>query len=193
MAVSTENFRSALHGFNRTDVVQFIQKTTTEHERELRRMDEDKGRLQAELEELRQEMEMLRSKNVELVEEVKSLQSSAAAPQEPAGEDAPMLCPEAVMQTAPVRFDEMELAAYRRAELTERMARERAAASAQRMKATFAQLNEKLRLAEQDVAGVVDALQADFDRLQTALSAAQGIFETSDSDLKAAAELCDAL
>lgn len=93
MAVSTENFRSALHGFNRTDVVQFIQKTTTEHERELRRMDEDKGRLQAELEELRQEMEMLRSKNVELVEEVKSLQSSAARAPGACGRGCPHAVP----------------------------------------------------------------------------------------------------
>ena len=43
MAVTTDSFRSSLHGFNRMDVVQFIQKTTSEHELELRRLAEDNG------------------------------------------------------------------------------------------------------------------------------------------------------
>ena len=38
MAATTDSFRSSLHGFNRMDVVQFIQKTTSEHELELRRL-----------------------------------------------------------------------------------------------------------------------------------------------------------
>ena len=43
MAATTDSFRSSLHGFNRMDVVQFIQKTTSEHELELRRLAEDNG------------------------------------------------------------------------------------------------------------------------------------------------------
>ena len=43
MAATTDNFRSSLHGFNRMDVVQFIQKTTSEHELELRRLAEERN------------------------------------------------------------------------------------------------------------------------------------------------------
>ena len=44
MAATTDSFRSSLHGFNRMDVVQFIQKTTSEHELELRRLAEERTR-----------------------------------------------------------------------------------------------------------------------------------------------------
>ena len=50
MAATTDSFRSSLHGFNRMDVVQFIQKTTSEHELELRRLAEERTRQQEELE-----------------------------------------------------------------------------------------------------------------------------------------------
>ena len=46
---TTDSFRSSLHGFNRMDVVQFIQKTTSEHELELRRLAEERTRQQVEL------------------------------------------------------------------------------------------------------------------------------------------------
>ena len=41
----TENFRSALNGFNRTDVVQFIQRQTVEHEKAMRHLREENARL----------------------------------------------------------------------------------------------------------------------------------------------------
>ena len=53
MAATTDSFRSSLHGFNRMDVVQFIQKTTSEHELELRRLAEERTRQQEELEQLK--------------------------------------------------------------------------------------------------------------------------------------------
>ena len=54
MAATTDSFRSSLHGFNRMDVVQFIQKTTSEHELELRRLAEERTRQQEELEQQKQ-------------------------------------------------------------------------------------------------------------------------------------------
>ena len=41
----TENFRSALNGYNRTDVVQFIQRQTIEHEKAMRLLREENARL----------------------------------------------------------------------------------------------------------------------------------------------------
>ena len=56
MAATTDSFRSSLHGFNRMDVVQFIQKTTSEHELELRRLAEERTRQQEELEQQKKEL-----------------------------------------------------------------------------------------------------------------------------------------
>ena len=141
MAATTDSFRSSLHGFNRMDVVQFIQKTTSEHELELRRLAEERTRQQEELEQQKkelaarqeeserqkQELSQLRAELAELREQNAALRQA----QEPAEQ------PAAAVQKP--RYDEMELTAYRRAEQTERMARERAAASAVRMRSAFEQ------------------------------------------------------
>ena len=55
------NFRNALNGFNRTDVVQFIQNQTTEHEKEMRLLREENARLQEALDAARTEAEDAKS------------------------------------------------------------------------------------------------------------------------------------
>ena len=88
------------------------------------------------------------------------------------------------------RYDEMELTAYRRAEQTERMARERAAASAVRMRSAFEQAEEKLKARRQDITGLSDRFHADYERLKQALDGVQDVFRESSERLHAAAELC---
>lgn len=195
MAATIGNFRSALHGFNRNDVVQFIQSQTMEHERVLRASKEENSRLQTALEEARKELtacqEELASAQAAL-EEAKCADADFS-PAEPAAEglDAPMASPVTVVSAATNDFNEMELAAYRRAEMTERMARERAAASAERMKAIFSQADEKLLLTSQDLATLMDAFRSDFEQMQQLLSTAQGIVNESSEGLKAATDLCE--
>lgn len=190
MAASIENFRSALHGFNRTDVVQFIQAQTTEHEKALRLLREENARLQEALEAARAEAQEAKAQNETLAAELDHAKQAVETPapvEIPL--DAPMAPVASVVATAPVNFNEMELAAYRRAEMTERMARERAAASAERMKTVFAQADEKLSLTSQDLATLLDAFRADFEKVQQVLTTAQGIVDESSAGLKAATEI----
>ena len=177
MAATTDSFRSSLHGFNRMDVVQFIQKTTSEHELELRRLAEERTRQQEELEQQKkelaarqeeserqkQELSQLRAELAELREQNAALRQA----QEPAER------PAAAVQKP--RYDEMELTAYRRAEQTERMARERAAASAVRMRSAFEQAEEKLKARRQDITGLSDRFHADYERLKQALDGVQDL------------------
>ncbi|MDD6644296.1 MAG: hypothetical protein ACI3VU_03600 [Faecousia sp.] len=191
MAVNIENFRTALHGFNRTDVVQFIQAQTTEHEKALRLLREENARLQEALEAARAEAAEAKAQLEALTAAQEAAAQSAEdvpAPSEPAL-NAPMAPVASVVAAAPSNFNEMELAAYRRAEMTERMARERAAASAERMKTVFAQADEKLTLTSQDFATLLDAFRNDFDKMEQLLSTAQGIVDESSAGLKAAAEV----
>ena len=76
MAATLPAFRSALHGFNRTDVVQFIQSQTAAHEKSLRLLREEITRLE----------DALNAANEEL-EACKAAAEAAAA--EPAPEEAP--------------------------------------------------------------------------------------------------------
>lgn len=195
MAANIENFRSALYGFNRVDVVQFIQAQTTEHEQALRLLREENARLQEALDAARAEATRVKAQ----LEMLTTAQKVAALSAEPAPTpaepvlNAPMPPAASVVAAAPSHFDEMELAAYRRAEMTERMARERAAASAERMKTVFAQADEKLTLTSQDFATLLDALRNDFDKAVQLLSTAQGIVDESSAGLKAANEIADEL
>ena len=95
-----------------------------------------------------------------------------------------------VVKAAAPDFNEMELAAYRRAEMTERMARERANASAERMKAIFAQADEKLCVTSQDFRTLLAAFQTNFGQMEQLLETAQGIVDESSSSLKAASDIC---
>ena len=191
MAANIENFRSALHGFNRTDVVQFIQAQTTEHEKALRLLREENARLQEALEAARAEAEEAQAQLEALTAAQETAVASAEAVPLPdeAALNAPMPPAASVVAAAPSNFNEMELAAYRRAEMTERMARERAAASAERMKTVFAQADEKLTLTSQDFATLLDAFRNDFDKVEQLLTTAQGIVDESSAGLKAAAEI----
>lgn len=191
MAVSIDNFRSALNGFNRTDVVQFFQKITAEHEKELRVAREENSRLQSQLEEIRRERDALTEEKSALLEQLAEAQKAPAV-EEPVTPvlDAP-IAPAAVVSGAAVTdFNEMELAAYRRAEMTERMARERAAASAERMRSIFAQADAKLRLSVRDMDTLSESFRTAFDQLQQVLETAQGIVAESSDGLKAAQDIC---
>ncbi len=189
MAVLSESFRSALHGFNRTDVVQFIQRQTTEHEKEVRLLREENARLQEALTAARAEAENCRLLKEALEAERLAAPEPAPAEQPTPALDAPMTPMASVV--APSEFNEMELAAYRRAEMTERMARERAAASTERMKRIFLQTDEKLTLTAQDMTTLLNAFQNDFDQLRALLDTARGIVNESSAGLKAAADICE--
>lgn len=208
-----ENFRTALHGFNRSDVVQFIQSQTMEHEKALRVLREENSRLQdalvsarMELEECNEEKEALLAEMEALKTELEALKAAPPAPA-PLPVAAPMVAPvaeapvsaldepiqpvAAVAAVAPSDFNEMELAAYRRAEMTERMARERANASADRMKSIFSQADEKLTLTAQDFSTLMDAFRSDFEQMEQLLATAQSIVNESSDGLKAASEVAD--
>ena len=208
MATPTEKFRSALNGFNRTDVVQFIQRQTAEHEKALRLSKEENTRtsrtaselrelnaqLSAQLEELRAQKEALAEENARLLAEKSHLQEelnkrASVAP------EAASVEPELDRPFAPVslpsEFNEMELAAYRRAEQVERLSRERAAASTERMRSIFEQADTKLSLTTADLGAVLETCNSDFAQLQQILSAAREVLGESSESLKAAAELCE--
>ncbi len=217
----TENFRSALNGFNRTDVVQFIQRQTVEHEKAMRLLREENARLkqtateptedtgnlratkealEAQVEELTQKLNSVYQKYSALMtenEELKKALATAKAELEtakaaetpvPASLDRP-IAPPAGMATAPGSFDEMELAAYRRAEQTERMARERAAAASERIQGVYRQAESKMSLTANDMTLLMDNLRSNCDQMQALMETARNILAESAEGLKASADL----
>lgn len=94
-------FRTALSGFNRADVANYIERTAREHQEEVRRLKDENTRLQAEKQKALAEAREL-TQRLEAVSQGKP--DPAPAPEDP---------------------ETQELAAYRRAEAAERTANQR--------------------------------------------------------------------
>lgn len=209
-----EGFRTQLKGFHREDVINFIQQQTQEHERRVRTMQEEIVRLQGELNDARTEAERahgaqeaeaettqeeltqasercaeLEAENAAAREEIarltkrcEALEAAAKQP-EPAAEEKPAA-------EEPENYKELELAAYRRAELAERMAKERAAASDEQMKRILALTDERLMHTSQDFQTLLETFTKDFEQLRQVIRSAQALVAESAGGLQETASTC---
>ena len=119
-----QKFRSAFNGFNREDVVRFIEYTNARHEAEVTQLKEELAAVRQELEKC-QPAELLRVE--ELVQKCTELEQENAELREQA----------AASERNQTPTDE-ELAAYRRAERAERIAKARVSQMYIRANATLA-------------------------------------------------------
>lgn len=208
-----EGFRTQLKGFHREDVINFIQQQTQEHERRVRTMQEEIARLQGELNDARTEAERahgaqeaeavttqeelaqanercaeLEAENAAAREEIARLTKRCEALEEakqpePAAEEKPAA-------EEPENYKELELAAYRRAELAERMAKERAAASDEQMKRILALTDERLMHTSQDFQTLLETFTKDFEQLRQVIRSAQALVAESAGGLQETASTC---
>ena len=166
MAENAYTFRTALQGFNRTDVVNFIEQTTADHENDIHQMQMENSRLNQQL--------------MEANAYIDQLQQTIAAMQVAQDEaDEPMLAIDlppledpmpAVSPVIQNDFEEMELAAYRRAEQAERKAKERAAALYHQIDEVIAQTNDKLELDDKALSRLTADLSANISALQQTMA-----------------------
>ena len=210
-----EGFRTQLKGFHREDVINFIQQQTQEHERRVRTVQEEIVRLQGERNDARTEAERahgaqeaeaettqeelaqasercaeLEAENAAAREEIarltkrcEALEEAAAKQPEPAAEEKPAA-------EEPENYKELELAAYRRAELAERMAKERAAASDEQMKRILALTDERLMHTSQDFQTLLETFTKDFEQLRQVIRSAQALVAESAGGLQETASTC---
>ena len=157
-----KNFRSALGGFHRQDVVSYIEYLNTQHNAQIAQLN---TQLQNAQEALSRAQDV--PKNEELLAQLEAAQARCAELEEQL----------ASAGTAPALFGN-ELEAYRRAERVERIAQERAsqiytkanavladatakiASASDGMKAVAAQVTEQLQTAEQQLQDAVSAMYA---------------------------------
>ena len=170
MEESVQQFRSAFHGFNREDVVRFIEEMTARHYGEVSRLQDDLRRVHAELdarqesnlltenETLKGEKAGLEAKNAELQAQVEALEARLTDPEPPDGS---------------TDWTSEELAAYRRAESVERQARERAAHICRQADSLVAGLAARMDSSHQNMTDAAEALGKALDGLQAALDLAQ--------------------
>lgn len=207
MADLTTNFRSSMHGFNRDDVIAFIESTSLENEKELRALRDANARLiqqldetnadalQAALDETRAALSAAEERYISLEAEKKVLEGELAAAKEalaaanapaptetPARVDiSPLNAPiapicENVPAEPPKDYAAMELAAYRRAETAERLARERAGKVYEQLSEVFSSASERLDSNEADLSQLTQALQFNMKQMQDVLDSIRGSY-----------------
>lgn len=209
-------FRNALHGYNREDVVAYIDQITRQHADELRRLQEQNDSLRAQLNEanealadareneeteqaLREAQALaaeLKNRNEELEAQLDALQERLAQGEEaPAAETETVPAPISQDLSEPIPpveevlpaglkptkdYTELELAAYRRAELAERLAHERAAEVYRQVSSVFNQANIKLDNGKSDLEQLSKALTADVNELLTLLTHLHGSYRQAE-------------
>ena len=196
-------FRTAVSGFNRTDVVNYIESTSIEHQKALRKLTDERdklaaenARLQVELAGLQKRLEQAQADNDALSGQVNALaqEGSDLAEQLKKSEEArqellarPVPQPEEPEESEEPEaaqepsLTEKELTAYRRAEQTER----NAAVRARRIYAQLSNLCEDARTRYMDSGEEIAALAADLStglsRLQDAFAEVQVIFDDAQN------------
>lgn len=171
MAEQIQKFRSSLSGFNREDVVQFIQAAAYRHEIEVNGLKDDNKRLQEACRQQEAETAALKEETAALRAALEEARAAlTAAPQE-----APR-CPD---------WKEEELAAYRRAEEVERQSRQRAAQLHQEITGLIADASVKMDDANCALSDVMAQLNQDILKLRTAMDAGKAVLNDTSLSLRA--------
>ena len=156
--MAAQNFRSAFYGFNREDVVRYIEYLNNQHKNQL---DQLHNQLQA---------AKAAPVNTELQEQL------AAALEK---------CAQLEAQLSNATTTEQELEAYRRAERTERIAQERAQQIRTQANAVLADATVKAEAASQQIATLADQANQQLMAYQAAVTDTQNLFQDVVASLAA--------
>lgn len=218
--INGKNFRTALHGFNREDVVAYIESMTLEQEKERRSLMDANLRLNAECDELKAALEAakespelqkaleaaeielaaakekiaamqteannLAAKNRALEAELSQLREEAAAA--PLSTPIPPVAEVLPLPSAQRDYSELELAAYRRAEVTERLARERAAEVYRQVRGVFTNAAARIETGKSDLDQLTRTLQLDINQLLQLLGTIRGSYAEAEQSFQAVSE-----
>ena len=186
-----QSFRSALNGFNREDVVHYLEYLNTKHSNQV-------NQLTAENETLRQQVEALpdaesqrllvaslEEKCAELTRQLEQSQSRCAELEQQL-EQSHCAVPEQVQEPALSPSASEELEAYRRAERIEREAKERA-------ELVYFQANSGLTEASARVDGISSDITEMADKVMTQLTQLQVAVSSSKQALQDASSIMGAI
>lgn len=167
----SHRFRTAVCGFHKGDVSAYITKIATRHQAEL-------SGLEKELTDMQQENETLREQLSALQAELETLQGvPEAEPEQTAPE--PHVC-------MPENINELELAAYRRAEAAERLAYQRAGR-------LYEDLQNIYDISAVQLRSVSDATEQAMETVESAMHTLKTSLEDTQRTAKESAEALDAM
>lgn len=180
-----QNFRSAFNGFNREDVVHYIEYINNKHIAQV-------GQLKEELQAMQSQLDLLRalpSQDSGLARQLEESKAKCAALEQELAEARANLAQSSAPAPAPSKTDE-ELEAYRRAERTERLAQERAAQLAAQANGILADATVKVDDAAARLSGMADQVAAQMSTLQAAVVSSKSVLQEAAASLSALQPVC---
>jgi TolA-binding protein len=168
-----QNFRSAFNGFKREDVVRYIEYMNNKHNSQVEQLNSQIQLLQAELAQSKE------IRNDELSTQLESAQARCAQLEAQLEQ-----CKQESASQAAVHA-ESELEIYRRAERTERMARERAAQIYNQANAVLSEATLKVDAASAQIDDVIDQVTAQLQNAQASVGGTKTILQDAVATLYA--------
>lgn len=175
--MAQQTFRTAFNGFNREDVVRYIEYLNAQHAAEINRLNSElaflRSKSEQEVSSAAQADEAANAETSELIEQqatrIRELFDQNKAQEQTIAKLTADL-EQALQQTSYKSHIEEELEAYRRAERTERLARERAEQMYTQANAVLADATVKVDDAAAMIAQVSDQVSEQLAQLQSAVS-----------------------
>ena len=174
--MTEQTFRSALNGFNREDVVRYLEYINAQHT--------------AELNQLRSELEYLRNKEVPVCNNTELVEQQAARIRELfdlcKAQEATIAQLTKQLETAPAAGNaEAELEAYRRAERAERAAQDRADQITRQVNAALADATSRVDEAAAMVGRMADLVSGQLSEFQSAVTGSKQALQDAAATLYA--------
>ena len=176
----THSFRRAINGFNREDVVHYIEYLNTKNTAQVHQLTSEAEELRGKLRDLEtaaadnREKEVLQARCDELAEKLTASDAEKAALEEQTAklrEELNRL--QALMAEREQNLATKELEAYRRAEQAERVAKERADLIYQQAAGTLAQATTQVDAAAETFRAIADQVSGQMSRLQQAVDSSK--------------------
>lgn len=192
------NFRTGFNGFNREDVVHYIEFINTKHTTQINQLKTDLAAAQQENAALRvkpaqdpqvlEQLEALNDKCAQKelrIEELRKALEEATAQRDAAQQELAAVKAQLTNQSQNLCRNSDELEAYRRAERVERQAKERSDAMYQRANSVLADATAKVDDAASQVAVIADQVTAQLQALQSAVSGSKAALKDAATTLYA--------
>ena len=176
------NFRSSLHGFNRQDVANYLEYLNNRHAAQINQLNTDlealrrqaeapaedpqRAALETRCQELEQQLAAARKERDEALAQKEAAERKLEAAQRDREE--------ALLRSSGEKLDaNRELEAYRRAERTERVARERAEQVYSETGTVLTQASNRIEAALRQMTGISQQVTGQLDTLQTAIASSR--------------------
>ena len=176
------NFRSSLNGFNRQDVANYLEYLNNRHAAQVNQLNTDlealrrqaeapaedpqRAALETRCQELEQQLAAARKERDEALAQKEAVEQKLEAAQ--------LDREEALLRSSGEKLDaNRELEAYRRAERTERVARERAEQVYSETSTVLTQASNRIEAALRQMTGISQQVTGQLDTLQTAIASSR--------------------